>query len=373
MMMESDNGTEKRALDRLRTEVEGIPLYMAGLPMFERVFARDMIISALLFRDTDMLKESLRFCASKQGTKKDKLTGEEPGKIFHEWPGVTLDGRGEKLSTYNASETTALFIIGILEYERMTGDASLRSSLSANITKAMSYILRHVDDRGLFIEDPLFSGAERYALRVTYWKDSHMSGREGGEPIYPVVYPLVHIQYISAIRMLSKILKDDSITALYKRMRDALPLLLDDDGILCLASDKGGMIRGISSDLLHSLFYLERDDLRRKELQGLPERFAEASEVLETPIGYRTLDPSLSGTLTDEYHASTVWPFEQAIIHKAALKFGMDHVAEVASRVKEVIKDSDAEIFKISETNHEPGGCDPQLWTIAAKKHFGLF
>ncbi len=46
-----------------------------------------------------------------QGQKYDPITGEEPGKIHHEFPGVMVSP--PFLSTYDACDTTALYLIGL--------------------------------------------------------------------------------------------------------------------------------------------------------------------------------------------------------------------------------------------------------------------
>ena len=46
-----------------------------------------------------------------EGTKVDANTGEEPGKIHHELPGVRLRNM---ITTYNACDTTALFLIAFV-------------------------------------------------------------------------------------------------------------------------------------------------------------------------------------------------------------------------------------------------------------------
>ena len=65
----------------------------------------------------------------------------------------------------------------------------------------------------------------------------------------------------------------------------------------------------------------------------------------------------------------TIWPFEQAIINIGARKFGIRRVKNISSKIMKVL-DSDPEIFVIDGKEIKKGGCDPQLWTIAAKKYF---
>jgi len=148
-------------------------------------------------------------------------------------------------------------------------------------------------------------------------------------------------------------------------------------GTFYAGKDNTGPLQGISSDALHLLYFLEQGDLSEKQLH----RIVESSKVLETPVGYRLLNPSIvkdviggkkNGIIlhvVEGYHESTVWPFEQAIIHNGAKKFDLNHVAEVSSRVFPHL-DSEPEYFVIKGQEIEKGGCDPQLWTVAAKKYF---
>jgi len=86
-------GNPAAALWDLRKVVAGVGGYVAGLPRFPRIFARDSIKSALLLDNPKMLRAILELCRLFQGTKFDRATGEEPGKVFHELPGVALDIR----------------------------------------------------------------------------------------------------------------------------------------------------------------------------------------------------------------------------------------------------------------------------------------
>lgn len=349
-------------MERLREERDGLVLYNAGLPRFRSNFARDGILSAILLEDPKVLEAQLRFCALQQGKKSDPYTGEEPGKIFHEIPEAVIEGLSTK---FNACDTTGLYLLGHALYTKISGDRSLLEDLRNSIEDAITYVKSHIKE-GFFIESPSFSGAERFALRVTYWKDSIVIGRKGGEPNYPVVYPLAHLQNLAGIRSIAEVLDREDLRSLAHEMIKVIPSLLGPTtGAFAIARDQEGVVEAISSDCLHALFYLEKGDLSEEQIAAQEQ----ASGVLETKAGYRTMEPASAIFAFDSYHASTVWPFEQAFIHAGAKKFGLDRVAEIATRVIPYL-DTDAEILEIEGDEMKKGGCDPQLWTIAAKRYF---
>lgn len=359
-------------MERLRAGYEGYTVYNAGLSYFPRNFSRDSLISGIMASDEGLLRNQLCFCAVRQAVIKNPYSGAEPGKIHHE---SAVEIRG--LSTeFNACDTTALFLIGHEVYRSLSNDNSLADAQRANIELAIQYILSHLEE-DLFIETPELCGAKMFALKVTYWKDSIILGREEGEPDYPVVYPLAHVINMKGIRSAAKLLNRKDLWKIADGMAYALQKLYDHKlGAFYMAIDKRGPISGVSSDSLHALFFLSPKDLSIEQLKQI----VDASIVLETPLGYRTLDPKLASSTKDDtekmnnslaYHRSTVWPFEQGIIHAGARRFGLRRPMEVSARIMSWILDSDPEIFILNEdgTIHK-GGCDPQLWTIAAKKYF---
>jgi len=349
-------------MERLRIKYKDFVLYKAGLPNFPRNFARDGILSGILAGDPELLRDQLVFCSEIQGRKRNPYTGEEPGKIFHEYPGVELRG----LSTqFNTCDSTALYLLGFEFHESTTGDKRLAIRYKENIKRAVDYILSHLNG-DVFIESPEFSGAERFALKVTYWKDSEIPDRKDGEPDYPVIYPLVHIQNMRGLKSAARILGSKSLEKTSESMRKALQTLYDEEtGAFYIAIDKQGHIRGVSSDSLHALFYLEPGDISEEMVR----KIVESSSKLETPLGYRTMSHEVAERTKNPYHTRTVWPFEQAVINIGAKKFGLKQVEEVSSRIREWL-DTDPEIFILNGEDVKKGGCDPQLWTIAAKRYF---
>lgn len=366
-------------MERLKTEYRGFTLYNAGLPDFPRNFTRDGIISAILSRNSKMLENQLNFCAYEQGANKNPNNGEEPGKISHEYPEVIIG----KLSTkFSACDTTALFLIGHKFYIDLTGDESLAELQQKSIENAIGYILSHLNQDNLFMEDPKFCDGKKFATKTTYWKDSEIIGRKNGEPSYPICYSLAHVQNMCGMRCAAKILNSKYFRVAEKMKIGMEKLFNPTTDNFYIAVDKKGPIEAISSDPLHMLFYLEPGDLKNKQLEGI----IESSKKIETEIGYRTLEPEFSDKTKSKYHTKTVWPFEQAIINSGAVKHriwaeryeianlikNLRHVEEVSSRIVSKL-DTDPEIFILGNPETKKGGCDPQLWTIAAKKYFNKF
>ncbi len=272
-----------------------------------------------------------------------------------------MNGRS---TLYNACDTTALFIIGHEHYARLSGSKLARDQ-RPHIEAAVGYISTHLFD-DIFVEDPRLSGADHFALKVTYWKDSEIAQREGGVPEYPVAYFLSHVMNMAALRSASILLDDNSLEGIAERMAGQLHRFYNPlHRKYNIAIDARGTIEGTSSDPLHALFYLRQDDLSPEELAAI----VSTAPELETPVGYLTLSQRMRRQVRDQYHASTVWPFEQAIINIGARKFGLPTIEEVSRRVTEHLS-MDPEIFIVDEKGIRPSGCDPQLWTIAAKKYF---
>ncbi|MCD6229691.1 MAG: hypothetical protein J7K00_02730 [Candidatus Diapherotrites archaeon] len=363
-------------MERLKTKYLGFTLYNAGLPNFPKNFTRDSIISAILSRNSKMLKSQLNFCTHEQGVNKNPKSGEEPGKIVHEYPAANWGGLTTK---FNACDTTALFLIGHKFYIDLTGDKSLAERQKKNIENATKYIISHLNQNNLFMEDPKFCNAKKFALKVTYWKDSEIINRKNGEPAYPVCYLLAHVQNMQGMKCAAKLLNPEYFRVAEKMMKGMEKLYEQKSNKFYIALDKEGPIEAINSDFLHMLFYLEPGDLKNKQLEGI----IETSKKLETPIGYRTLERKAADNIKSEYHSRAVWPFEQAIINSGAAKHriwaekykfaglakSLKHVEEVSLRIKSKL-DTAPETFILNNPEIKKGGCDPQLWTIAAKKYF---
>jgi len=359
----SGDRKEEISMRRLRATYNGCPVYNAGIPNFRHNFSRDSLMAGLLMNNEKVLREQLRLSSEIQGRESDPLTGEEFGKIHHEYPGVKLNGR---LTSYDACDTTALYLIGMEAYLSLTGDLPFIRGHRRNIERAVEYIVTHTNN-GLFWEDPAFCGASRFALKVTYWKDSQLP-HEKEEPKYPIVYSLVHFQNARALQSAAQLLDRPGLLSLAKTMVKAgLDTLWTGESFL-VAVDRDMPIPGPSSDSLHILAYLDPED---PEIKKMAARVEMSSRSLETLCGYRSASEDLTSQMKDQYHSgASVWVFEQAIIHYGGKKFGLPRVQRVSRRVRPYL-DTDPEILGFDHHGEIIKiGCDPQLWTIAAKQYF---
>ena len=350
-------------MNRLRKIRDGYTVYDAGLPRFPRNFTRDGVIAALLLRDGEMMRDQVRFCALHQGKTHDAVTGEEPGKIFHEFPGFELRGKNTQ---FNGCDTTGLWLYGLAKYVEWSGDHDLIHQLALEIEAALAYVKRHLDDNFLLREDPAFCGADRFALKVTYWKDSVLIDRPDGEPLWPAVFPLAHVQTLAGVRGIGRIMQNQSTLDLAKNMVSALPQLWDDTkNNFYPAIDQMGAVSTVTTDGLHMLAYLEEGDVSAETLQSLQS----SSSVLETALGYVVMDSADADRAEYDYHAKTVWPFELGMIHMGAKRFGLAHVAAVCERVIPHIQTAAPETLTLAADLHSKS-CNPQLWTLAARDYF---
>jgi hypothetical protein len=344
-----------KALALLR--VRGTRLYRAAYPDYPGNFSRDSIIYGMLSGDKQALSAQIEFSAKNQGTKVNPITGEEPGKIHHELPEVILNNRS---SAYNACDTTALFLLAIASLFE-SGEENVLQMYPKNIESAIGYIKSHIHD-GLFYEDPAKCGASKFALKVTYWKDSQVNDFDA-EPCYPIVYTLAHFQNAAAVEAVGRALGNHDLLNFSKQMIEkGLESLWKEDHFIVACDGEGVEIDPVSSDSLHSLLYINPDYIP----DGYAEQVQKYMGKLETKAGY------LSGIACkeriDNYHTRYIWTHEQALLHAASKKHSLDKSAEITARIVGFI-DTFPELIDPTR-GFKPAGNQPQLWTVGASQYF---
>jgi len=403
-------------------------LFMAGIPRFKaQVFARDSLLSALVMRKPQLLMSVVKLCLRKQGTKTDPRTGEEPGKIFHEFPGVDLKGRN---TAYAAIDTTPLFLLaanvllkGMSEPAPENEVLSFLERLEEGVQRALAFVLAHISDEGLYFDAPATTtsskdrsrgGHERFALPHTYWKDSPNLANSGAGkyPSYPVSYSVAHayallaldasLETLALFRTLSEAweptrgsLSSSGTVAGNARARtlvgdvqeakarliEGLPLLVAPSGLFVDFKDATGQSKGVSSDTLHVLAFLKPEYLQEAgiDVSG----YEGLTSDLHTEVGIATTetfkDPSTARNagVGDMYHQGTVWAIEQVLIFSGALRHRLFWIARVALRHVAALKRSaqDDEFWEFMRMSDDGkvwvgAGNHLQLWTVAAAHYF---
>ncbi|MCL5257414.1 MAG: hypothetical protein M1319_06415 [Chloroflexi bacterium] len=168
-----------RALAALRIKAPGLAegeyLLAAGIPWFMAVFGRDTLITSFqaMPYHPDLARAGLRFLAEHQGTKVDKLSAEEPGKILHEYRFGFLGGCRRiipVLPYYGTIDATPLFLITLSEYYRTTGDLEFVRGLQDNIHRALDWMDNCGDrDGDGYLE---YIREAKVGLANQGWKDS---------------------------------------------------------------------------------------------------------------------------------------------------------------------------------------------------------
>lgn len=370
-MLENEKQTAEELAVRAMQEMainNGDEIYYEAGDDYKSSFTRDSLIAMSLRGDLDLLESQTRYSLNRLGTKQDTIRGEEPGKAHHELP--SIDVRDDLSSAYNACDTTAQLLLAIAALHEH-GCPELFENYSSSIQAAIQYIRRHLNDKALFIEDPSFSGStqtdgrqRKYALKVTYWKDSELNRSGRREPNYPIVYTLAHFQNAAALKKLGRLLDDEELVSDGSNMVQAgLQYLWKNDHFVT-AIDGDGVIDGLSSDSLMALLYIDPSEL--------PDGYARSVESymrqLVTEAGYRSGIPAVADV--DPYHME-IWTHEQALLNAAARRHGLTEPEEITRRIEPFIM-PDHDIFPelVNPDGFQIDGNRKQLWAIGAYFYF---
>lgn len=345
-----------------------------GSEDYSRLFSRDGYTSCRLKSDPDMLRDFLIFNSFEDGKTTNPETCEELGKPPHEWPGVIVRGKNTQ---FCASDIAQLDLIGWSEYLRLTRDVDLLRIHRQAIERRVHYLLAHLDDDGLFIESPKYVGLNEFPLKATYFRDwGIFNGMEKKRFNYPVAYLLVQAQTIAALRALKELSKYVLLGVPRKVIehieKKALSSLLtafweEENQRFVIARDAKEIIPSEYADPLHMLFYLKRGDIPKEKLAWI----WKMARGLSSPVGIATYRRNY----TQKDEKIVVWPFEQALFADIGLRFRKKEVVRDAGKIIDCLASFERPFTEYVFYNDftgeaTPGGCEIQLWTIAAVHYF---
>jgi glycogen debranching enzyme len=306
----------------LRQNTPKGPCLAAGLPWYAVAFGRDQSVTGLqmLTFAPSLSKQILQVLANYQGTKVDKFTEEQPGRILHELRLGEMARSREIpfIPFYGSIDSTPLWLLLLNRYVDTTGDIALAKELWPNVVAALGFLDKQTDGKfGGFLS---YGGQGKSFLSNQCWKDSSDSimNKDGSLAKQPIaaceVQGYLYKCYVDTAKLAKQLGHDDVALALSQKaaalkenfqkyfwMEDAhfVALALDGDNKQCavISSNPGqllftGILDGAQADKVV-------DRMMQKDMfSGWGLRTLATSEVKYNPMSY---------------HDGTVWPHDNAI------------------------------------------------------------
>ena len=361
----------------------------AGAPRFRGLFGRASLIVAwqLINYDPSIAEKTLLTLASLQGTKEDIKTGEEPGKILHEYyPEETPDDwwkehkeqigwlkRGKPV--YMSIDSTPLFLIVFYIYLQKTKKYDLAKELQKNIESAIKWMIDYGDkDKDLFLE---YEQTSPEGLFHQAWKDSNMHQLEMKPPI--AIVEVQGYQYL-ALTVGSKMITNknlaekciDRAKKLKTKFNKKFWSKKNNFYILALDKDKKPIDR-ITSNPGHLIF---TGIVTKNKTDKIVKRLFQKDML--TKYGIRTYSSKEKEFETLSYHMGTVWPHDNWIIAQGLRQKGYN---KEYNKIKKSILKAKKEIGFLPElygvdTNNNivkyRDACYPQAWASGSVLSFLL-
>lgn len=285
---------------------------------FHALFGRDSAIVSLqvLPARPDVARATLRALASLQGAAEDPETGEEPGKIVHEWwpraperlcrAGWPVhDG---ELRYYGSADSTSWFLVLLASL----GDRSLAMELGTTWRAAGGWLDRALRRGGGLVRHEPHPG--RRGLVQQGWRDAEdpadpvhhgagILGPTGEVPRPPLADADTQAVAEVALRALAVLSGEKRWHQEAARLRTTIGRTFDTE-TLAVAGD-GKKVPGAGSQLGRLLW---ADALPPRGRAAAAERLCRPDVF--TPWGLRTLSARHPLYAPDAYHRGAVWPFD---------------------------------------------------------------
>ncbi len=381
------------------------------------VFGRDSLITALkLLRAYDksadpyflqLSKKILVNLAELQGQTINIESGEEPGKIIHEYRPDDHDHLTKNNSrpwfvyddgtmrNYDSVDSTPLFLIALYRYYERTNDTAFIEQMKPNIYGALDWLVLYADtNHDGFIDYQLHPERIHGGLETQSWMDSSESVFH--EDNTAVTYPIAPVEaqgytYVALKAWANFFANDYEARAeqydtraaqLKEQFNKAFVHIEDGKFILAAGIDGAGRpIKATRSSMGHVLWTTWQADgvdgsiLDKKYVATLAHRLMEPD--LFTPHGgIRTLSKLSSHYDPDSYHNGSIWPHDNAIIAEGLENAGFpEYAAQIREAIAKAIThfNTPIELFihddveyreYISPSGHH--GCREQAWSAVS-------
>jgi glycogen debranching enzyme len=371
----------------LRSRLDGLEYFAAGVPWYVALFGRDSLIAAMqsLAYQPDIAADTLRLLAKYQGTKVDHWRDEEPGKILHELRVGELahDNVIPQTPYYGSVDSTPLFLILLGEEAAWSGNLRLFHELRDNVERALEWLAKHGDrDGDGYVE---YASKSKKGLSNQGWKDSgdSISNADGGLAEPPIA--LCEVQgYVYLAKTLTADLfrragdagRADALLGEARQLREQFnrDFWLEDKGVyaVCLQGDDNRPAETVTSNAGQVLWSGIADpDKARRTMERL------MSEDMFNGWGIRTLSEKEKRYNPIAYQLGSVWPHDNSLIAAGFRRYGFDDAARkvwagIVAAAREFRADRLPELFcgfrrrEFGLPVHYPIACHPQAWAAGA-------
>ncbi|ACZ20596.1 glycogen debranching enzyme [Sanguibacter keddieii DSM 10542] len=387
-----------RWVDQALDDLEGLQMVSArtpddvflaaGAPWFFTLFGRDSLIAArmMLPLGTRLAAGTLRTLAAYQGTRVDRATAEQPGKILHELrrEELAIEGEGVVLPPvyYGTVDATLLWVCLLHDAWRAGLPDEEVEALLPHLEAALGWLREHADaDGDGFLE---YADETGHGLANQGWKDSGDSIQfaDGTLAVGPIalaeVQGYAYEAAVSGAALLDAFGREggDSWRTWAAEMAERFRATF-------WLEDAHGRYPGIALDGQKRVVDTLTSNVGHLLGTGIltPEEAATVAARLVDPtmssgFGLRTMATTSGGYWPLSYHGGSVWTHDTAVVVAGLVREGLADEAAVLSegllraaadfgyRVPELHSGDAADDVPVAVPY--PAACRPQAWSAAS-------
>jgi glycogen debranching enzyme len=381
-------------IKELETE-EGI-LASSKEEIYGCVFGRDSLITSLkllkAYEKTgdayflSVVRKILLNLAGLQGKEHNIESGEEPGKIIHEYRKERhehLTKRSEKpwylypegaMKNYDSVDATPLFLIAARRYYELSKDTKFLDELQPNINSALEWLIHNSHKHPLgFVSYHFLPERTHGGLLTQSWMDSRESvfHEDDSATPYPIAPVEVQAYAYAALKSWGKDNEAEKLKTNFNRYFVSTQPFFD----IAFALDGDGKRMSAKRSSIGHLLWMKPTILEPVFVPKLVDLLFE-DDIFESQAGIRTLSKKSSRYDAMSYHNGSLWPHDNAIIAEGLANHGFKKEAEL---LRQSLKnswgyfESPIELFSYTEegfreyigTNGQKA-CKKQAWSAAS-------
>lgn len=369
------------------------------------IFGRDSLLTSLdllaTYKKTKdeyflaLVEKSLRTLSNLQGRFTNVNSGEEPGKIIHEYRATDhahLTSLAENpwyiypegvMKNYDTVDATPLFLIAVAEFAQAEllkkspgGVKDFFSGVRPEFQPAVRAALEWIKKFDGFVTYEFHKGRTNGGLKVQSWMDSTESlfDETGAFPRYPIAPVEVQAYTWKALKMWGE---DEAAEKLKEAFNKHFVLKSGRTVSLAYALDGDlTQLTAARSSMGHVLWAAYKNEciLDSQYIDALRNRLL-ARDLFVPKAGIRTLSNKSDYFDPQSYHNGSIWPHDTAILAKGLENFGY---VDDARRVREALLNAythfgtPVELYTYSrglkayKTADGHQACQVQAWSAAS-------